>query len=149
MRYVLMAGIRAWVVKATIAALGLGHGSMFFPTISPVPYNKFEEYISIKWNSVLQASLMRVLRTLLQLPLKTVNVARSSNKSYCIKQILIYDVAFLDWCLNMLTIYKLAENDGPNKIGLKNTRFEVLFPNIFIKIACIKSLIFWMLVLGR
>jgi len=69
---------------------------MLFPTISPVPYNKFEEYINIKWNSELQAGLMAVFPTLLQLPLKTGNVARSSNESYCIKQILIYDVAFLD-----------------------------------------------------
>jgi hypothetical protein len=92
---------------------------------------------------------MPVLRTLLQLPLKTGNVARSSNESYCIKQILIYDGAILDWCLNKPTIYKLAENDELNNIGLNTTRFEVLFPNIFIKIACIMSLIFWMLVLGR
>ena len=49
----------------------------------------------------------------------------------------------------MSTIYKIAKNDELNNIRLNTKYFEVLFPNIFIKIACIKSLIFWMLFLGR
>jgi hypothetical protein len=77
------------VASLSGAGLRLGRSSMVFPTISLFTYNKFEEYILALNGIAYFRQGYAYFANTTPTTTETGNVARYSNKSYYIKQILI------------------------------------------------------------